>query len=121
LLDAYEVRTPMQLSTQPSHAADETPGGPAFLIHNEVDSVAVATNDIAPGTRDAVYMDSDRRVSVAVVEPILLGHKVALTDLAEGADVIEYGVRIGLARMPIAAGQLVHVHNIRSARWQTSL
>jgi (2R)-sulfolactate sulfo-lyase subunit alpha len=35
--------------------------------------------------------------------------------------VIEYGVRIGVTRQPIQAGQHVHVHNIRSARWQNSM
>lgn len=122
-----QVHTPVQhhapqqpaASEQP-HAADETPNGPAFLIHNEGDSVAVATRDVAPGEHDAVYMESDRAVSVSVAEPIPLGHKVSLDDLAEEAEVIEYGVRIGLTRMPIRAGQLVHVHNIRSARWHNS-
>lgn len=83
--------------------------------------MAVATRDVAPGEQDAVYMDSDRGVTVSVAEMIPLGHKIALGDLAEGDDVIEYGVRIGLTRLPIRSGQLVHVHNIRSARWQNSL
>lgn len=105
-------------SEQQTHAPASAP---AFLIHNEGDHVAVAVQDVEPGERQGVYMDSDRAVTVQVKEPIPLGHKVALTDLPEGADVIEYGVRVGLARMPITAGQWVHVHNIRSARWQTSL
>jgi (2R)-sulfolactate sulfo-lyase subunit alpha len=42
-------------------------------------------------------------------------------DLAADAEVIEYGVRVALARQPIKAGQLVHVHNVRSARWQNSI
>jgi (2R)-sulfolactate sulfo-lyase subunit alpha len=93
---------------------------PGFLVHNEGDDVAVAVDDIEPGRAVVVYMDSNRDVEVAVREKIPLGHKIALNDLASGADVIEYGVRIGLARSAIGRGQLVHVHNVRSARWQSS-
>ena len=94
---------------------------PKFLIHNEGDDVAVAVQDVEPGAGEAVYMDSDRAVTVQVTEAIPLGHKVALVDLGEGDEVIEYGVRIGLTRQPIRSGQHVHVHNIRSARWQNSM
>ena len=93
---------------------------PQFLIHNEGDHVGIAVQDVEPGERRAVYMDSDRAISIMVKEAIPLGHKVALIDLGEGKDVIEYQVRVGLTREPIAAGQHVHVHNIRSARWQNS-
>ena len=94
---------------------------PAFLVHNEGDAVAVAVQDVEPGERQAIYMDSARAVTVAVTEAIPLGHKVALVALDEGADVREYGVRVAVARHPIAIGQLVHTHNDRSARWTSSL
>lgn len=96
------------------------PTAPAFLAHNEGDMVAVAVQDVSPGTRTVVFMDSDRQAEIDVTEEVPLGHKVALVDLAEGADVIEYGVRVALVRQPISVGQLVHVHNVRSARWQNS-
>ena len=47
--------------------------------------------------------------------------KVALRDLSEGEDVIEYGVRTAIASADIATGDYVHVHNVRSARWQNSV
>lgn len=93
---------------------------PHFLAHNEGDHVAVAVQDVEAGPARVVYMDSDREAEVVTVEAIPLGHKIALTHLDEGADVIEYGVRIGVARANIERGALVHVHNIRSARWQQS-
>ncbi len=96
-------------------------GVPGFLIHNEGDHVAVAVQDVGPGAAQAVYMDSDRALPVQVGEAIPLGHKLALVNLEEGAQVIEYGVPIGVTRQAIRAGQLVHIHNIRSARWQKSL
>jgi (2R)-sulfolactate sulfo-lyase subunit alpha len=99
----------------------ETPthvdGAPAFLIHREGDHVGVAVQDVDPGRREAVYMDSDRAVMVDVIQPVPLGHKVALTSLADGSNVLEYGVRVAVTKSPIKAGQLVHVHNVRSGRW----
>lgn len=94
--------------------------GPHFLVHNEGDDVAVAVRDVEPETARVVYMDSDREATIEVVEQVPLGHKVALTDLAGEADVIEYGVRVGKTREAIGAGHHVHVHNIRSARWEQS-
>ena len=94
---------------------------PQFLIHNEGDHVAVAVQDVEPNESKAVYIDSDRAITMLPTEVIPLGHKVALVDLGEGVEVIEYGVRVGVTRQSIKAGQLVHVHNVRSARWQNSL
>lgn len=91
-----------------------------FLVHNEGDHVGVAVRDVPAGGAIAVYLDSDREVAVDVAEDVPLGHKLALADLAAGADVIEYGVRIGRTRREIQAGALVHVHNLGSARWERS-
>ena len=40
------------------------------------------------------------------------GHKYALCDIAEGKDVIKYGMPIGLATQAIAKGEHVHTHNL---------
>ena len=95
-------------------------GAPHFLVHSEGDQVGVAVQDVPAGPARAVYMDSDREVLLDAAEAIPLGHKIALVDLDEGAGVLEYGVRVGIARQVIRRGALVHVHNIRSARWQQS-
>ena len=42
------------------------------------------------------------------------GHKIALCDIAEGADVIKYGYPIGKAEKNIAAGEHVHSHNMKT-------
>ena len=94
---------------------------PHFLIHDEGDHVGVAVQDVSPGRRHAVHIDSDRELEIEVSEDIPLGHKVALQDMEEGADVIEYRVRVGLTRKPIKRGAMVHTHNLRSARWQSSV
>lgn len=42
------------------------------------------------------------------------GHKYALRDIAEGENVIKYGMPIGRASAPIPRGGHVHVHNLRT-------
>ncbi len=42
------------------------------------------------------------------------GHKYARRDIAEGEAVIKYGLPIGRATRAIAAGEHVHVHNVRT-------
>lgn len=96
-------------------------GGVAFLAHCQGDDVAVAVQDTEPGAAGGAYLESGDRFDILVRTPIPLGHKVALRDLAEDEDVLEYGTLIGLTRGPIAAGELVHTHNLRSARWQKSV
>lgn len=94
---------------------------PAFLMHDEGDSVAVAVADIEPGHVYGAVLATDRDVEADVRDPVPLGHKFALVDIADGADVIEYGVRVALASTAITAGSHVHTHNVRSARWQRSV
>ncbi len=110
-----------QSVSAPEHVIRAPASAPSFLVHNEGDHVAVAVQDVEPGERQIVFMDTDREASISVAEHIPLGHKVALVALPADAEVIEYGVRVGATRQAIEPGQLVHIHNIRSARWQNSL
>ena len=98
-----------------------SPGELAFLVHREGDDVAVAVRDTEPGDASGASLDTGARFAIAVRTAIPLGHKVAMRDLAEGETVTEYGVTIGLTRCAVAAGDLVHTHNLRSARWRSSL
>ena len=88
------------------------------IAHKKGDAVAVAVSDLTPGERIQVrVLDGSQTVEVAVRDAIPLGHKVALSVLATGQNVIEYGERIGRATQPVAVGAHVHVHNIKSVRW----
>lgn len=102
-------------------AADHDGETPDFLVHAEGDDVAVAVRDVPASVAGVAYLDSGRRTTITTVEAVPLGHKVALRDLGEEADVMEYGVRVALTRRPVAAGQAVHTHNVRSARWHQSV
>ena len=105
----------------PEPAYSPAPGGVDFLAHQRGDDVAVAVRDTAPGPASAAYLDCGDRFEIVARDAVPLGHKIALRDLAEREDVLEYGVLIGLTRAPVATGELVHTHNLRSARWQKSV
>jgi (2R)-sulfolactate sulfo-lyase subunit alpha len=96
-------------------------GPPDFLAHNEGDLVAVAVRDLVPGAARGAYLRGPDSVVVELREPIPLGHKLALADIAADQDIIEYGQRVGVASRDIERGGYVHVHNMRSARWQNSV
>ncbi len=74
------------------------------------DPVAVAREDLPAGTT----VDLDGTVLVVRAD-IGAGHKVALRDVAVGGQVRKYGQLIGLALVPVVAGDHVHVHNLGMA------
>jgi (2R)-sulfolactate sulfo-lyase subunit alpha len=88
------------------------------VAHRFGDHVAVAVADLRPGEGVEVdFLDGSPPVRLEAREAVPLGHKIALTDVAEGEVVREYGEPIGRATRPIPAGAHVHTHNLRSLRW----
>jgi len=77
-----------------------------LLRLSPADQVAVALSAIASGTPLAPFS------SAAASNDIPAGHKVALSPIAEGAEVFRLGQPIGLAARAIAAGEHVHMHNL---------
>jgi hypothetical protein len=76
------------------------------------DNVATLLEDAAAAESIAVL--GARNGAMALLEPIRLGHKVALSGIPDGGAVVKYGVTIGLATRAIRAGEWVHLHNTRS-------
>jgi (2R)-sulfolactate sulfo-lyase subunit alpha len=88
------------------------------LVHHHGDHVGVAVVDIPAGQEAVgVYLDDGGTVGVRTTAAVPLGHKVALTELGKGEDVLKYGIKIGVTKDAIGAGDYVHTHNVRSARW----
>lgn len=79
------------------------------------DNVATLLDAVAAG-QDVVVDVGGKPVRVQALEPIALGHKIALTDLRAGDLLVKYGEVIGEASVPVARGAWVHVHNLRSLR-----
>ncbi|MCX6623385.1 MAG: UxaA family hydrolase [Acidobacteria bacterium] len=84
----------------------------ALRIHAN-DNVAVALLDIAAGDRITVVSDVGEE-DVRTSQAIPFAHKVALGDIAEGEDILKYGVPVGFATQAIRRGEWVHQHNTKS-------
>jgi altronate hydrolase len=77
------------------------------------DTVGVTTRALLAGT-DLTVGD----VHVRVRDDVPAGHKVALEDVPAGSPVRKYGQVIGVAAVPIRAGDHVHTHNLAFADFE---
>jgi galactarate dehydratase len=80
---------------------------PLYIRVHPNDNVAIVVNDGGLG-EGAVFPDG-----LALRERVPQGHKVALADLAEGAEVIRYNVVIGYALKALPKGSWINEHVIR--------
>jgi altronate hydrolase len=100
----------MTHTAAPGEARPSDISRPAAIRIAEQDNVAVALRPIAAGER--VEVDGE---SVVAQQDVPAGHKIALVELEPEQTITKYGVPIGLASAPIAAGDWVHSHNLRTA------
>ena len=77
-------------------------------IHRS-DTVAVAIESISKGQK--IMLDGKE---ILIGEDIPKGHKVALTDITKGQDIIKYGFSIGKAIQDITKYCHVHTQNIKT-------
>ena len=78
---------------------------PDFIHIHPKDNVAVALKAVPAGTAfEGVVAASD----------IPQGHKMALRPMAENEQVIKYGFSIGHTIAPVAPGEWVHTHNMKT-------
>lgn len=73
------------------------------------DNVVIAVHPLAAGTP----LDLPGGV-VLLDSAVGLGHKIAARDIAAGETIIKYNAAIGSAITAIRAGELVHLHNMKS-------
>jgi altronate dehydratase len=78
------------------------------IVINEKDNVAVALENIDEGA--AVRLPDGG--GFAALENIPFSHKVALSDIPRGRDIIKYGEVTGQAGEDIKRGGWVHAHNL---------
>ncbi|HVZ42478.1 MAG TPA: UxaA family hydrolase [Ramlibacter sp.] len=90
-----------------------------FVLHDAHDTVAVVVVEGVKAGDELTgwIMDDDRTMTLQAREPIPIGHKIALRDMAPGDSAVKYGVAIGRVVRPIATGEHAHVHNIKTRRW----
>jgi altronate dehydratase small subunit len=87
------------------------PSSRAFKI-KAVDNVATMLEDTSGGP--VLICGCSPLSQVDALEPVALGHKIALAPLTPGDAIVKYGTTVGVATTPIAAGAWVHLHNCRS-------
>jgi hypothetical protein len=85
-----------------------------LLAIDAQDDVAVTLRDLPEGV--ARVRAGDAVLPLVLSGAVPLGHKVARRALPRGTPIRKYGAVIGEAIADIAAGEHVHVHNMRSLR-----
>lgn len=80
-----------------------------FLKIAKQDNVIVALKDFSKG--DTIHLDND---TITLQEPIVSGHKIAISPIQTGDAVIKYGAPIGIAQSDISKGAHVHTHNLKT-------
>ncbi len=92
---------------------------PQFLVHSPKDNVGVVVVEgLTAGTEMlGVITEDNSELRLTAKHDIPIGHKVALTDLAEGTTIIKYGEDIGKMIAAAGEGDHVHVHNLKTKRW----
>nr|WP_316655898.1 UxaA family hydrolase [uncultured Gellertiella sp.] len=82
---------------------------PSLLILDASDNIALARRDLVRGT--VVTVDG---AAITLERDTPTGHKLAIRAIAPGEKVIKYRTPIGSARLAIAPGDYVHIHNLKS-------
>jgi altronate dehydratase small subunit len=85
------------------------------IVIKRQDNVATAIRDIEEGKTATVGIEDDTLI-VRAIQPIPLGHKLALRRIQSGEEILKYGTVIGRAIKEIQVGEHVHVHNVESTR-----
>jgi altronate hydrolase len=91
-----------------SHSETRERTAPAIRVHPD-DDVAVALRAIEPG--ETIEVAGEK---VAVRDPIEMGHKFALREIAAGDTVRKLGWPIGRTTARIAVGAHVHTNNVET-------
>lgn len=83
--------------------------GPAFRLHQN-DNVLVARQDLTLGTR--LPGAGENGEDVVSKSQVPAGYKIARRPIKRGEAILKYNVTIGFAATDIAAGTVVHSHNL---------
>ncbi|MGE5453624.1 MAG: UxaA family hydrolase [Methylocystaceae bacterium] len=79
------------------------------LILHARDNVAVVLKDISKGQTISMPDGSE----IVAISDIPYSHKVAVTDLMDGAIIYKYGEVIGKSDGEIKMGEWIHTHNMK--------
>ena len=83
------------------------------LMMDPADNVVTCVNEV-PAGEQVVYSREGKLFSLTAKEDIPYCHKISLTDIPEGGEVIKYGESIGRVSEAIPRGHWVAHHNLFS-------
>lgn len=83
------------------------------LLMDPQDNVVTCVTEIAAGDT-VVYRKGDELCTLVAEENIPYCHKIALTEIPQGGEVIKYGESLGKTSERIAQGHWVAHHNLFS-------
>ena len=90
------------------------------IVLSEKDNVATCVQEVGSGTSIEIR-HGEKIQDITAPENIPFGFKIAIADIAKGDHIKKYGESIGLASSDIAAGDMVHIHNLEGARGRGDL
>ena len=82
------------------------------LVLDPRDNVGIVIETVSAG--DEVKFSNG--AVIKSISDLLMPHKIALADIAEGDTVIKYGEVIGYTTADVKQGEFVHAHNIDSEK-----
>ena len=90
-----------------------------FVVHEDGDGVGVVVLEGIKSGQELTgwIMETDETITLKSLDPVPLGHKIALGDIKNGDTVLKYGHDVGRAVADISKGRHVHVHNMKTKRW----
>lgn len=90
-----------------------------FIVHDKADTVGVVVvEDVTPGKQLTGWlMETDETIKLEALDPVPLGHKIALDKIKKGDTILKYGHDVGRAVAEIGKGHHVHIHNMKTKRW----
>ena len=90
-----------------------------FIVHDKSDTVGVMVAENTPANTDLTgwIMETDETITIKSLDPVPLGHKIALKDIHNGDTILKYGHDVGRSVAEIGKGRHVHVHNMKTKRW----
>ena len=86
-----------------------------FVVEKE-DNVGTAVGEIITAGETVGTEGRVTDLTIVAQADIAYGHKLAIRGIAEGEQVMKYGLSIGKASKDIQAGDHVHLHNVESNR-----
>jgi len=91
-----------------------------LIIMNVEDNIGIIKQEISKGQKINIQSPEIEDL-IEAKEDIHFGFKIALRDINQGERIYKFGEAIGIASVPIAKGEMVHVHNVEGLRGRGDL